>query len=83
MSCSCFVAAINGVLTSVIAFAGEWNKMMTTNGKNGNHQQSGSNEHGHGSNFSTLSMNDLIGLNFLKSSTERTTNMLNRMETTH
>jgi hypothetical protein len=77
-------------IVQLINFASEWDRYWTTNG---NLQQSGSSNLGnnntsipppltngnnlHGGNFS---MNDLIKLNLLKSTTS---NMLNRMGTTH
>ncbi|MGA9150554.1 MAG: hypothetical protein WBZ36_08250 [Candidatus Nitrosopolaris sp.] len=70
-------------IVQLIDFAGEWQKYQnttTTDGKNNLQQPSnGNNGYGDGN----LSMNDLIRLNLLKSTTERATNMLNRMGTTH
>jgi hypothetical protein len=67
-------------IVQLIDFAGEWQKYWsttTTDGKNNLQQPSnGNNGYGDGN----LSMNDLISLNLLKGST---TNMLNRIRTTH
>jgi hypothetical protein len=51
---------------------------MTTNGKNGNHQQSGNNNLASNSTngYGNLSQTDQIRLNLLRSAT---TNILNRM----
>jgi hypothetical protein len=80
-------------IVQLINFAGEWNKYWTTNNgnlqrQNNNLQQPNNGSNNPGSidgNFSwnngydgNLSINDLIRLNLLKSTT---TNMLNRMET--
>ena len=68
-------------IVQLINFAGEWNKYWQSSAANGNLQQpvNGSNNpgssDGNGGNFS---LNDLIRLNLLKSTT---TNILTRMET--
>ena len=66
-----------GQIVQLIKFAGEWDKYWS-NGKNNLQQPVATNSNGN-----NLSMNNLIKLNLLKSTTERAMNMLNRMGTTH
>jgi hypothetical protein len=68
-------------IVQLINFVGEWQKYWsttTTNGKNNLQRPVATNSNGNNG-YDGLSMNDLIRLNLLKSTTERATNMLNRV----
>jgi hypothetical protein len=67
-------------IVQLINFAGEWNKYWQSSktNVNGNLQQPANGSNNPGSSDGNFSVNDLIRLNLLKSTT---TNMLNRMET--